>query len=102
MQLRSMVSYQKQRHSLTSTSAHWQQLTTPALPSHRTRWDWYCDTDSIVASALKALLTGFLPSLLVLLWQSMALPRLIFLCAQGEGRHMSLSNLDRRMAEVYL
>ena len=29
------------------------------------------------------------------------MPRLVFLCAQSEGRHFSLSALDRRMGSIY-
>jgi hypothetical protein len=30
------------------------------------------------------------------------MPRLIYLVAQSEGRHLSLSKVDRRMGEIYL
>ena len=65
-------------------------------------WDWYCRSGSAMARFIKALLTGFVPTLLVQLWQGMCMPRLVFLCAQSEARHLSLSILDRRMGEIYL
>lgn len=34
--------------------------------------------------------------------QGLALPRLVYLVAQSEGRHLSLSAVDRRMGEIYL
>ena len=30
------------------------------------------------------------------------MPRLVYLAAQSEGRHYSLSELDRRMGAIYL
>lgn len=56
----------------------------------------------MVATIARGLITGFLPSLLITLWQGMCLPRLVYLIAQSEGRHYSLSGVDRRMGEVYL
>lgn len=64
-------------------------------------WRWYCCSRNFVARGAKSLLTGFVPTLLVLLWQGMAMPRLVFMCAQSEARHFSLSLLDRRMGEIY-
>jgi hypothetical protein len=64
-------------------------------------WRWYCCSRNWVARGAKSLLTGFVPTLLVLLWQGMAMPRLVFMCAQSEARHYSLSLLDRRMGEIY-
>jgi hypothetical protein len=55
-----------------------------------------------IASIVRSLLDGFLPALLINLWQGLCLPRLIYLCAQSEGRHYSLSLVDRRMAAIYL
>lgn len=34
--------------------------------------------------------------------QGIAMPRFVFMAAQSEGRHYSLSNLDQRMASIYL
>lgn len=34
--------------------------------------------------------------------QGLCLPRLVYLVAQSEGRHFSLSQVDRRMGEIYL
>lgn len=86
-------------------------------PPCRPNFQWYCvcrDADAknfeqqckqlvpgYVAFA-RSLLDGFLPALLISLWQGLALPRLIYLCAQSEGRHFSLSLVDRRMAAIYL
>jgi hypothetical protein len=63
---------------------------------------WFCRPSSTFVELFRSLLLGFLPSLLVTLWQGMALPRLIYLCAQSEMRHYSLSLTDRRMAAIYL
>jgi hypothetical protein len=34
--------------------------------------------------------------------QALLMPRLVFLAAQSEGSHFSLSDLDRRMGSIYL
>jgi hypothetical protein len=34
--------------------------------------------------------------------QGLALPRLVYLVAQSEARHYSLSRVDMRMGEIYL
>lgn len=34
--------------------------------------------------------------------QGLCMPRLVYLVAQSEGRHFSLSAVDRRMGELYL
>ncbi|KAF8056000.1 ERD4 [Scenedesmus sp. PABB004] len=64
-------------------------------------WEFYCRRQDFVGKALRGLVTGFLPSLLVTLWQGLALPRLVYMIAQSEGRHLSLSAVDRRMGEIY-
>eukprot|EP00878_Enallax_costatus_P009758 GHUV01010191.1.p1 GENE.GHUV01010191.1~~GHUV01010191.1.p1 ORF type:complete len:1012 (+),score=268.71 GHUV01010191.1:434-3469(+) len=63
--------------------------------------DFYCGGTSTFATIVRGLVTGFLPSLLITLWQGLCLPRLVYLIAQSEGRHYSLSAVDRRMGEVY-
>jgi len=78
----------------------------PAVPrsytnTSITHWDWYCTSHSALATFLKALLTSFVPALIVVLWQGLCVPRLIYLVAQAEGRHLSLSSLDRRMGEIF-
>ncbi|KAF6257975.1 hypothetical protein COO60DRAFT_1701539 [Scenedesmus sp. NREL 46B-D3] len=65
------------------------------------RWELYCDSDSSLSVVARGLITGVLPSLLITLWQGLALPRLVYLVAQSEGRHYSLSRVDMRMGEIY-
>eukprot|EP00882_Tetradesmus_deserticola_P006668 GHRQ01007021.1.p1 GENE.GHRQ01007021.1~~GHRQ01007021.1.p1 ORF type:complete len:398 (+),score=195.57 GHRQ01007021.1:139-1194(+) len=65
------------------------------------RWQLYCDSNSRPSLVARSLITGVLPSLLVTLWQGLALPRLVYLIAQSEGRHYSLSRVDMRMGEIY-
>lgn len=64
--------------------------------------DFYCGGSNAFAKIIRGLVTGFLPSLLITLWQGLCLPRLVYLIAQSEGRHYSLSAVDRRMGEIYL
>ncbi|GBF99191.1 hypothetical protein Rsub_11636 [Raphidocelis subcapitata] len=66
------------------------------------RWDAYCrGGGKQIYAILKALLTGFVPVLLVQLWQGLLMPRLVFMAAQSEACHYSLSDLDRRMGSIY-
>ena len=65
------------------------------------RWEAYCRGDNAVLKLAQALLTGFVPALLIMLWQALLLPRLVYLAAQSEARHLSLSALDRRVGAVY-
>lgn len=65
------------------------------------QWELYCSAKSSVSKIARGLITGFLPSLLITLWQGLALPRLVYLVAQSEGRHYSLSRVDMRMGEIY-
>jgi hypothetical protein len=48
------------------------------------------------------MLTGFVPALLIQLWQGLLMPCCVFFAAQSEARHYSLSGLDRRMGAIYL
>ncbi|GBF87290.1 ERD4-related membrane protein [Raphidocelis subcapitata] len=67
------------------------------------RWASYCDNNgsSFIYSILKGALTGFMPAMMIQLWQGLVLPRLIFYAAQSEARHYSLSALDQRMGSIY-
>ncbi|KAI8469089.1 MAG: hypothetical protein J3K34DRAFT_514584 [Monoraphidium minutum] len=77
-------------------------ITLVLLPvSMLTRWREYCDSSSPVFSGLRAALTGFVPALLIQLWQGLLMPRCVFFAAQSEARHYSLSELDRRMGTIY-
>jgi hypothetical protein len=72
----------------------------PTTKKNQRRWDDYCRGGKVYG-ILKGLLTGFVPALLIMLWQALAMPRLVFLAAQSEARHFSLSQLDLRMGAVY-
>ncbi|KAI8465074.1 MAG: hypothetical protein J3K34DRAFT_525694 [Monoraphidium minutum] len=64
-------------------------------------WPAYCTSPHPFFNILRAVLTGFVPTLLIMLWQALVMPRAIYLCAQSEGRYYSLSDLDRRIGSVY-
>lgn len=48
-------------------------------------WKWYCNQDDAVAKQLKRLVVGWLPSLLITLWQGMVLPLVFILIVQVRG-----------------
>jgi len=62
--------------------------------------DWFC-SDGFWASNVRNIITGILPSILMSLYQSIVLPIYIYSCAIAEARHMSLTELDRRCAELF-
>lgn len=47
------------------------------------------------------MVTGFLPGLLLSVWQLLVMPRLVHLLAQAEGQCNSLSDLDKRIGGIY-
>ncbi|KIY96999.1 ERD4-related membrane protein [Monoraphidium neglectum] len=65
------------------------------------RWDDYCYSGMRFFTILRSVLTGFVPALLIQLWQGLLMPRLVYLAAQSEACHYSLSDLDRRMGSIY-
>jgi hypothetical protein len=48
------------------------------------------------------LLKLLLPVFVCCVLQGLALPRLVYLVSQSEGRHYNLSRVDMRMGEIYL
>lgn len=62
--------------------------------------NWFCSSNK-VASTIRNLITGFLPSILTTVYQSVILPVYILSCAQAESTHVSLSAVDRRAAVLF-
>ncbi|CAL8472023.1 g11565 [Coccomyxa elongata] len=58
---------------------------------------WYCRDDSLA----RPLITSLLPSLLLTTWQSLIMPIVLYIFAQMEGQHASLSSLDRRISGLF-
>ncbi|EIE23620.1 hypothetical protein COCSUDRAFT_63147 [Coccomyxa subellipsoidea C-169] len=58
---------------------------------------WYCRDDSLA----RPLITSLLPSLLLTTWQSLIMPLVLYIFAQMEGQHASLSSLDRRISGLF-
>ncbi|KFM28611.1 putative membrane protein C2G11.09 [Auxenochlorella protothecoides] len=61
---------------------------------------WFC-SDERLARFLRNLLTGFLPSLLLSLYQVLVLPLAFYLVAQAEATSFSLEDLDYRCGELF-
>lgn len=61
---------------------------------------WIC-SDNFWAKLLMSIITGMLPQLLMTIYQSVFLPIYIMFVSQAEGRHVSLSLLDLRCAQLF-
>ena len=64
-------------------------------------WDWYCKTQSPIGQLLKRLVTGWLPSLLVTIWQNLVVTRTFYMVSLVECVAFSLSGVDRRITSLY-
>ena len=62
--------------------------------------EWFCSDDRW-AIFLRNILTSIAPSILLSLYHLVVLPVLVYYAAQAEGRCFSLSQLDRRCAELF-
>ncbi|KAL3131896.1 hypothetical protein ABBQ38_007601 [Trebouxia sp. C0009 RCD-2024] len=60
-------------------------------------WNWYCGQQNVARS----LFTSVLPPLLLMLWQSLVMPNVLYRLAWIESRWPSLSALDRRICELF-
>lgn len=60
---------------------------------------WFC-SDDFWAGLLRDIITGVLPSILMAVYQAVLLPIYLYTCANLESRHFSLSELDRRIAQL--
>jgi len=61
---------------------------------------WIC-SDDFWAKLIMGILTGLLPQLLLTIYQSVFLPIYVMFCAQAERKHVSLSKLDLRCAQLF-
>ncbi|CAK0783273.1 hypothetical protein CVIRNUC_006472 [Coccomyxa viridis] len=61
------------------------------------RTSWYCEDGSLI----RPLITSLLPSLLLTTWQSLIMPIALYCLAQMEGKWVSCSSLDRRIASLF-
>merc|ERR1712072_1287171 len=64
-------------------------------------WAWYCETDSQTGRLLKRLVTGWLPSLLVTVWQNVIVTRAFYMVSLVECVAFSLSGVDKRITSLY-
>lgn len=69
------------------------------ISGHAPIWPYYCDGKAgYVEQTIGRLIVGWVPSLLITLWQGMLLTRLVFSLVQATGQCMSLSEVDRCIA----
>ena len=61
---------------------------------------WFCSDDQW-ATALRNIITGVLPSLLLSIYQSVLLPIMFYACAQSESKYVSLTDMELRMASLF-
>ncbi|UPQ98976.1 calcium-dependent channel protein [Chloropicon primus] len=64
-------------------------------------WPWYCESQSAFQKLLKRLVTGWLPSLLVTLWQNVIVTRAFYMVSLVECVAFSLSGVDKRITSLY-
>lgn len=75
-------------------------LCTPTGGNFDATGTWFCE-QSGAGKFARSLLTGFLPSLIMTLYQSLIVGRVGYMIAQAESRHFTLSALDRRCGTLY-
>lgn len=61
---------------------------------------WIC-SDDFWAKLIMGVITGLIPQLLLTIYQSVFLPIYIMFCSQAERKHVSLSRLDLRCAQLF-
>ncbi|KAG2443726.1 hypothetical protein HXX76_002072 [Chlamydomonas incerta] len=64
----------------------------------RISWSWYCQQTDFWSQLLRRLVVGWLPSLLINLWQGMILPLAFTFVVQASRQARSLSEADRCIA----
>ncbi|KAG2426751.1 hypothetical protein HXX76_012808 [Chlamydomonas incerta] len=70
---------------------------TPTADTNQLYLDWFCNPDTFGARLAKSLVTGVLPSVLGMVWTSVVMPHLLFLCSSLSRKRKSLSAQDREM-----
>ncbi|KAG2438979.1 hypothetical protein HYH02_010771 [Chlamydomonas schloesseri] len=76
----------------------WEEQCKNAIEKQIT-WEWYCLQTDPVSQLLRRLVIGWLPSLLINLWQGMVLPLVFTLVVQASRQARSLSEADRAVAK---
>ncbi|KAG2454279.1 hypothetical protein HYH02_001310 [Chlamydomonas schloesseri] len=71
--------------------------TTINSQSNKLYVDWFCNPGTFVGRIGKSLVTGVLPSVLGMVWTSVVMPHLLFLCSSLSRKRKSLSAQDREM-----
>ena len=61
---------------------------------------WFCG-DDFWGKLLRNIITGMLPAILMSVYQAVLLPIYIYACALAESRYVSLTDMDRRCAELF-
>ncbi|GMH41955.1 hypothetical protein BSKO_09874 [Bryopsis sp. KO-2023] len=64
-------------------------------------WNAYCAKNGDNESRLRSLVTGWLPPILVSVWQNMIMPKSLYYLAQARATCISLSQLDREIASLF-
>jgi hypothetical protein len=62
--------------------------------------NWICSND-FWAQLIMGIITGLIPQLLLTIYQSVFLPIYVMFCSQAERKHVSLSKLDLRCAQLF-
>ena len=72
-------------------------------PESELFWSWYCTQtkSSSFGMLLKRLVTGWLPSILVSVWQNVVVTRTLYFVALAECVAISLDGVDRRITALY-
>lgn len=72
----------------------------PESASASASGSWIC-SDDMWAKLIMGIITGVFPQILMTVYQSVFLPIYVMFCAQAEGTHVSLSQLDLRCAQLF-
>eukprot|EP00198_Chlamydomonas_reinhardtii_P010247 XP_001699584.1 ERD4-related membrane protein [Chlamydomonas reinhardtii] len=70
---------------------------TPTSSTNQLYLDWFCNPGTFAGRIAKSLVTGVLPSVLGMVWTSVVMPHLLFMCSSLSRRRKSLSAQDREM-----
>lgn len=64
-------------------------------------WPWYCDSTGTWPSFVRNLLTGWIPAILLGLWNNIIVPKTFYYLAAAECSCVSNSQLDRRIGSLF-
>lgn len=64
-------------------------------------WPWYCESSGTWPSFIRNLLTGWIPAVLLGLWNNIIIPKAFYYLAAAECSCVSNSQLDRRIGSLF-